>query len=199
MSYRYCIGRHTIAAHMHAGNIADHAYGRMTEKRTLFMSEDINHEISHILNIHDWFTIDNEWSVPPHEFKPLNVLYRCLDDNHITTNEELRKIKNISAYYDNGWKFHIYRYQDGGSNVRSLSDIHDLEVWQQLANLFDLDSHKWCRLTDGTICEYYECWRHYYRDDHSIGHRLWRIPVDAGFNTLTYIPDESIAEDDVKL
>lgn len=33
MSYRYCIGRHTIAAHYHATTIAQDVYGRLTDGR----------------------------------------------------------------------------------------------------------------------------------------------------------------------
>ena len=45
MSYRYCIGRHTIASHMHAGNIWANCKGRMTNERALFTAFDINREI----------------------------------------------------------------------------------------------------------------------------------------------------------
>lgn len=198
MSYRYCIGSHTIAAHMHAGEIAAHAYGRMSDERTQFMSEDINREIAHILNVHDWLSF--YWSVPKKEFKPLDVLYQYMDANCITTDDELRRIKNIEAIYNNDkWSFDIGYYGEGRSNYRSLSDIHDLEVWQQLANLFDLQGHKMCRLVDGSFCEYYECWKHYYKEDRTIGYRKYRIPVDSPFTPLRFIPDESIAEDNVKL
>lgn len=194
MSYRYCIGRHTIAAHMHAGEIAAHAYGRMSDERTQFMSQDINREIAHILNVHDWFEFDNEWSIPKSEYRPLDLLYRCLNDVNIHSNEELRKIKNITAIYDKGrWVFDIHHYKHG-DNVRSLSDIQDLEVWQQLANLFDLEGHKMCRLKDDTFCEYYECWKM-----NGSEYKKYRIPVDAGFSVLTYIPDESIAEDNIDI
>lgn len=196
MSYRYCIGRHTIAAHMHAGEIAAHAYGRMSDERTQFMSHDINREIAHILNVHNWFEFDNEWSIPESEYRPLDLLYRCLNDANIHTDEYLRRIKNITAIYKDGeWIFDIH-YHKHGDNVRSLSDIQDLEVWQQLANLFDLEGHKLCRLTDETFCEYYECWKM-----NGGEYKKYRIPVEAGgnFSVLTYIPDESIAEDNVEL
>ena len=45
MSYRYCIGRHTIAAHMHAKDIWKNCKGRMTDERALFTAFDINREI----------------------------------------------------------------------------------------------------------------------------------------------------------
>lgn len=196
MSYRYCIGRHTIAAHMHAGEIAANAYGRMSDERMKFMSKDINREIERILNVNDWFTIDMSWSVPRRELRPLDVLYQCLD-GFIQSDDDLRDIKDITAYYDpEGWDFYTCHHKEGHHGALSLSDLHDLEPWQRLANLFDLDGHKWCRLIDGTICEYYEIWEH----SHELGkirYRKYRVPVDAGFSTLTCIPDESIAEDNV--
>ena len=45
MSYRYCIGRHTIASHMHAGDIWKNCKGRMSNERSLFTAFDINREI----------------------------------------------------------------------------------------------------------------------------------------------------------
>jgi hypothetical protein len=45
MSYRYCIGRHTIASHCHATQIAQDAYGKLSKERSQFNSEDINREI----------------------------------------------------------------------------------------------------------------------------------------------------------
>ena len=45
MSYRYCIGRHTIAASMHAADIWKNCKGRMTDERALFTAFDINREI----------------------------------------------------------------------------------------------------------------------------------------------------------
>ena len=182
---------------MHAGDIASHAYGRMSDERTQFMSHDINREIAHILNIHNWFEFDNEWSIHQSEYRPLDLLYRCLDEANIHSDEELRKIKNITAIYKGSgkWIFDIH-YFVHGDNVRSLSDIRDLEVWQQLANLFDLKGHKLLRLKDDTFCEYYECWK-MDRD----GYKRYRIPVEKrhNFSVLSYIPDESIKEDNIEL
>ena len=196
MSYRYCIGRHTIASHMHAGEIASHAYGRMSDERSRFMSKDINREIARVLNIYNWLEFDNEWNIPQGEYRPLDLLYRCLNDANIHSDEELRKIKNITAIYKDGkWTVDIHHHVHG-CNIRTLSDIQDLEVWQQLANLFDLQGHKMCRLIDDTFCEYYECWKM-----EGDGYKMYRIPVDKrhNFSVLSYIPDESIKEDNIAL
>ena len=45
MSYRYCIGRHTIASSMHAPAIWKHCKGRISDERALFTAFDINREI----------------------------------------------------------------------------------------------------------------------------------------------------------
>lgn len=45
MSYRYCIGRHTIASHMHASDIWKNCRNRMSKERELFTAYDINREI----------------------------------------------------------------------------------------------------------------------------------------------------------
>ena len=45
MSYRYCVGRHTIAASMHAPAIWKHCKDRMSDERALFTAFDINREI----------------------------------------------------------------------------------------------------------------------------------------------------------
>ena len=51
MSYRYCIGRKTIASHMRAGDILKHYYERLklTPDRCQFMSKDINKSIEDCL------------------------------------------------------------------------------------------------------------------------------------------------------
>ena len=46
MSYRYCIGRKTIAASMHAGNIAKNVYNVFSKERQTFMAHDIRREIN---------------------------------------------------------------------------------------------------------------------------------------------------------
>lgn len=45
MSYRYCIGRHTIASHMHASDIWKNCRNRMSKEREIFTAYDINREI----------------------------------------------------------------------------------------------------------------------------------------------------------
>ena len=63
MSYRYCIGRHTIASHMHANDIWKNCRGRMSKERELFTAFDINRSIEDSLRwIKPYFHFPSEQS-----------------------------------------------------------------------------------------------------------------------------------------
>ena len=199
MSYRYCIGRHTIASHCHACDIANNAYGRMTKERMQFMAKDINQEIYNCLHVHDWFRIDNVWNLK--SFRPLDIFYQCLSDLKIKSADEIKKIKSIEAYQNKdvtqGFIVDVYYYNDKDKfNYKSFWDIADLEVWQRLASLFDIDGHKYCKLVDGRIIEYYEYWTHY-RTEFGIEFRKIKCPIDGYHNfSVTHWIDEQFIEDD---
>lgn len=202
MSYRYCIPRHSIASHCHAGDIANNAYGRMSKERMQFMSKDINNEIYNCLHVHDWFIIGNVWNLK--DFRPLDIFYECLSDLKIKSVDEIKKIKSIEAYQNKdvtkGFIVDVYYYNDKDKfNYKSFWDIADLEVWQRLANLFDVDGHKYCKLVDGRIIEYYEYWSHY-TIENGIEFRKIKCPIDGyhNFSVTHWIDEQFIKEDDVK-
>ena len=207
MSYRYCIGRHTIAAHSHAEEIATNTYKRFLLKpnRMQFMSEDINSEIHQRLHFGNF--IDMGWygNIPKSHFRPLDVVYKIFHDENIDTAEKIKGIRTIDIDWDyksQDFFYSIYQFNDAHKNRdygRSLNDFQDLEVWQRLANLFDLKNHKWCRLSDDTLCEYYEGWISYgYGDKYEFVKK--KIPVDCyGIGRITYLDEDKIVEDDVKL
>lgn len=138
MSYRYCIGRHTIASHSHAGDIAENAYGRMTPERTQFMSEDINNEIH--AHLHFGNFVDMGWygNIPKTHFRPLDVLYSILDKESIDTAEKMREIKSIRIEWNRekqDFDYSIYYFNENDKDKdleRSLWDITDLEYGNNL-------------------------------------------------------------------
>lgn len=200
MSYRYCIGRHTIASHCHAGDIANNAYGRMTDERTQFMSKDINKEIYDKLNWSDWFRIDNIWNLK--EFRPLDIMYQCLNEIGIKDANDLKKVRNIECYFtkDGELKTDVYYYNDKDKfNYKSFFDIESLEVWQRLANLFDMENHKWCRCKGGKIVEYYEYWTHY-NTENGLEFRKIKCPIEGthNFSVTTWIDEQFIEEDNIE-
>ena len=202
MSYRYCIGRHTIAAHCHAGDIANNVYGRMTKERMQFMSKDINSSIYDCLHVHDWFRIDNVWNVT--SFRPLDIFYQCLNDIGIQTYDDIKKIKGIECHFtkDGELKTDVYYYNDKDKfNFKSFMDVEDLEIWQRLANLFDIDNHKWCKCYGGHIVEYYECWTHY-RTKTGLKFEKIKCPIFGNdkhnFSTTTWIDEQFVEEDNIE-
>lgn len=205
MSYRYCIGRHTIASHGHAATIAQDVYGKISDERMQFNSEDICSCIYDQLHFKDF--IDFGWygNIPKTRFKPLDVVYSIFDKESIDSEEKVRKIKSIAIDWNNDkqdFDYTIYYFNDDDKNKdygRSMNDINDLAIWQKLANLFDKRTHKYCRLVDDTICEYYECWQKRYSDDGKWTFKKYKCPVDRlHIVILTYIPEENIKEDNVE-
>jgi hypothetical protein len=205
MSYRYCIGRHTIAAHYHATTIAQDVYGKLSDGRMEFYSEDICSCIYDQLHFKDF--IDFGWygNIPKMEFKPLDVIYRIFDKENIDCEEKMRSIKTIAIDWNkekSDFDYSIYYFNENDKNKdygRSMYDIGDLEIWQKLANLFDRRTHKYCRLTDDTICEYYECMVWSYDADKKWKFKKYKCPVNRlSIGTLCYIPEENIKEDNVE-
>lgn len=98
MSYRYCIGRHTIAAHMRAGDIASHCYGRMSKERSIFTAFDINREIERCMQ----FGCGPVWHFP---ITSLNKIYtsaidifcQFVEDFNITSKEQLLEYKDVNV------------------------------------------------------------------------------------------------------
>lgn len=203
MSYRYCIGRHSIVSHCHAEDIAKNAYGRMTPERTQFMSDGINNEIHSQLHFDKFVDMGWYWNIPKTHFKPLDVLYSILNDESVNSVEKFRQIKSIVVDWNrekNDFDYSIYYFNENDNNKdlsRSLWDIQDLEVWQQLANLFDLNGHKLARVeVDGEekiVC-YYECW-HAINIQGTITYKKRKHAIDSPFNW--YINEECIIEDNI--
>jgi hypothetical protein len=197
MSYRYCIGRHTIAAHCHAGDLANFIYDKTSDEYKQFLSEDINSEIANQLTF-GILSFENRWSIPRHLFKPLEILYDALTKAEIDSPEKYQRIKEIEVYYDTkkGFTYSTYFWDEPKMYKRSLMDIQDLEVWQRLANLLDTPSHKKCTLTDGTEVEYYE-----YTILNTYGGTFQfekiKSPIEKYHNFVTnkFIPDDAIAEE----
>lgn len=153
MSYRYCIGRHTIAAHSHAGEIAKNAYHVLSEDRKFFMAHDIRKEINDVLHLKK------------------NV--RCLDYRNHIYNDGVSLIieETINKYgkqLPNGFDFDHYEYDINNGKVKVIEwgegildyqkftvAYEELLPWIKLANAFDSSCHK--KLTvnvDGKNVEY---------------------------------------------
>lgn len=83
-------------------------------------------------------------------------------------------------------------------NYKSFYDIESLDVWQRLANLFDIDNHKWCLCSGGKIVEYYEYWTHFNTKD-GIKFEKIKCPIDGvhNFSITTWIDEQFIEKDNI--
>ena len=116
MSYRYCIGRHTIAAHMRANDIALQCYGRMSEERSIFTAYDINREIERCLQ----FGCGPTWLFP---ITSLNAIYtsaidifcQFVEDFEIKTIDDLlnyKQVEVILADNERGYKIETVTWKE---------------------------------------------------------------------------------------
>ena len=116
MSYRYCIGRHTIASHMRADAIARRCYGRLSNERSVFTAYDINREIESCLQ----FGCGPTWLFP---ITSLNAIYtsaidifcQFVEDFEIKTIDDLLKykvVKVILADNERGYKIETVTWEE---------------------------------------------------------------------------------------
>jgi len=116
MSYRYCIGRHTIAASTRAGDIASHCYGRMSEERSIFTAYDINREIERCLQ----FGCGPTWHFPITSLNriytsALDIFCQFVEDFGIQKKEDLLKYYEVRiklADNDRGYTFETITWEE---------------------------------------------------------------------------------------
>lgn len=148
MSYRYCIGRHTIASHAHASDIALNVYHRLTNEQKEFTCADINECIYDCLRISTFFYIEN---FDRFRMNPLEILYEFINSENISSYEELGKYKKVVAKQDRmtgDWSYEKTLNENNESKYISSFDIEDLEIWQKLVKLLDYKTHFIKRIPD---------------------------------------------------
>ena len=96
MSYRYCIGRHSIAAHHHAGDIAKYCYGKLDFDRSWFVAFDINREVQGCMErMGVWkFPIRNTFAVTG-----IDAFCEFVNKEGIASDDDYKKYKRIEVDY----------------------------------------------------------------------------------------------------
>lgn len=163
LSYHYSLGRHTIAASMHSGEIARYAYKRMTKGRQDFTAHDMRKEIYNRLrwgsvNMYADYDIEDKYC-------PIDLLMRFLKDNGIDNVRQFRGYKRINIVEENGELKFVTEWSSEESEKNKYfspsSSFEDLFCWADVASLFDSKSHKWCKVKyDGKeeVIEYFDSW-----------------------------------------
>jgi hypothetical protein len=170
------------------------------------MSEDICREIYDKLKWNGIINMGWYGNIPKEFFKPLDIVYKILKSENVNSLDKMRNIKNIRIEWDRKendfiyeiiWCNHETKFKDYGTI--SYHSFYDLEVWQKLANLLDVRTHKFCRLIDDTIVEYYEYWETCYSGN-NLSFRKIKAPIESytNFSICTYITEDIIKEDNIK-
>lgn len=166
MSYRYAIGRHTIAAHGHGCDIVKYSYERLklTPERCTFTGFDINQYIYDQMRF-GFFSIDN-YSINTKDVNPLDVFFEFINEENIISYEELGKYKRVVAKWDGSkWAFDRTLCDDNEKrSYVSRMDFEDLIVWQRAAKIFNLDGHKTVVTNYNGEIKEYECIEDYVLD-----------------------------------
>lgn len=146
MSYRYAIGRHTIAAHQHALNIAKYEYNNFTKDERKHFAEDIRQCIEDNLRFGE-YNVSIDYSILPEDKRPLEFLLQYFIDNP----DYLNNYTGLIIKRDNLTGKIIYEEKKESTynpitSSLSLMYLEDLLVWMDLANYFDEDNYKVCKV-----------------------------------------------------
>lgn len=140
MSYRYCIGRHTIASHMRAGDIAKHCYGRMSHDKSVFTAYDINRSIEDTIR----FGRGPEWHFP---ITSLNRIYTTaidifcefLEDYDIKSKEDYLKYYSIDVIItdnERGYKIEATTWMEKlESLIPCFKEVYDKDNVEDIVSL----------------------------------------------------------------
>ena len=147
MSYRYCIGRHTIASNMRAGDIWKHAKGRMSKDRQLFTAFDINRSIEDSMHYccgpNFWFPIT---SLNRIYTSAVDIFCEFLEDFDINSIEELLKYKEVHVkIYDNdrGYAFEVVTWEEyKAAEFNRLCEKHNMSYANYNDERLNLDELK---------------------------------------------------------
>lgn len=188
MSYRYCIGRKTIASCMHADTILKLLHdnpGILTPERIAFMVKDIRREINSQLQFKRSLHIEGF----PDDIDMFSELMYELN----ITNNEPKTIYyfdiNSMSIYDSKRNESLYEFE------RPDSDYDNLIPWVKLANCLDISCHKNITL----IFEGKQVIKRCYPfpisvriDNETKYHKVWTSIFDNNVSITKYIPEEYI-------
>lgn len=142
MSYRYCIGRHTIASHMRAGDIWRNCKGRMNKDRQLFNAFDINREIEQKLQFGPV-----EWHFPFTSYNriyttAIDIFCEFLEDYDIKSKEDYLKYYAIDVILtdnERGYKIETTTWEEKLRNmIPVFKDVYDLENVEDIIKLIKI-------------------------------------------------------------
>ena len=115
MSYRYCIGRLSIASQMRAGDIWKHCKNRMSKERQLFTAYDINNEIEQCLMCFQPQFNFNYYINNRIIETGVDLVCEFMQEYNINSKEDLLKYKSVTVNLVNnkrGYEFEVETWDD---------------------------------------------------------------------------------------
>ena len=115
MSYRYCIGRHTIASSMHAGHIWNNCKDRMSDERALFTAFDINREIENSLRFHKPYFHFPLTSLNRIYTSAVDIVCEFMEDYNVKSIDDFIKYRDIHIILtdnERGYKFEVVTWEE---------------------------------------------------------------------------------------
>lgn len=191
MSYRYCIGRKTIAACMHADTIAkliSKNPNMLSEDRKAFMAKDIRREINNQVNFKKSLWIDNERDGQD-VYSSLLYALNLFDDHKKKVFYFDAKTMSI---YDTKVDPTLYEFETPDS------DYTDLIPWVKLANWIDESCHRVITVEFEGKKQEIECYPYplsVRNEDGTVTYReVWCSIDDPAIGITRYITEEYITE-----
>lgn len=143
MSYRYCIGRHTIAAAQHAPNIVKYGLDYIPINRREFTARDIRMQINDKIS---WYNniYREEYE---HNYDIVSCIIKYMIDNKIEGDLEHFYLTHYWNVNVKTGKVKVTGYnQKDPTEFDTFSSIfheyHDYEPWIKLANFLDTKQHE---------------------------------------------------------
>lgn len=182
MSARYCIGRHTIAAASHAGNIIKNYYNRLDEARRENLADDIHEHIYDVLHMGGLgFSVDDSYrrynvGMLNGRMKPLKTLIDAVQSLGLD-DEMLKRIRGIKVSYNFDTRNFEYNTDFSDYSRSSSFGIDDLVTWHNTAMCLDKHNHK-AIIT--TTDEFFLCFPALFRRSYKSGfdYEMHFVPVN---------------------
>lgn len=183
MSYRYCIGRHTIAAAYHANTIANVIASNpdaFSRERLAFNAKDIRERINDAIRFLDCYDIDSCFSLDAFSC----ALYKSAEVEN--PNEYIYHIEQ-SGYIELDAPKELLRH-------RFDQDYINLIPWVKLANWLDKSTHRMITVEyDGKV-ETYECFPYPQKMEDGKYRKMWANVEDADMIHNRWIAEEYITK-----
>lgn len=136
MSIRYCIGRKSIAAHYHPGNIIKNCYDQLNDEIKERLVIDIRREIDNQLSWYGNIKVNNKY-----DDDNIDIAY-LIGDALSTYDPDELLWADTKFVVDKRSKTVNIESELGCAQYKITQILHDFLPWSKMANVLDKNKHK---------------------------------------------------------